>query len=176
MPAPACQVLSPIRHRCRQSELSFPRFILLSKISLTLTSCFRWRLLGASASASTSLNWPRGAGEPSIQSLHILWRRGKGRLVPQQNKNLYIFPECSRKQRNWGNEEVGPVGAQVVQQEALYRQWPPHETPKEQGGGWLQNCASPGLLCSMWKWTFCPDERKISVNCDICPLCSFWFW
>ena len=109
-----------------------------------------------------------GAGEPSIQSLHILWRRGKGRLLPQQNKNLYIFPECSGKQRNWGNEVVGPVGPQVVQQEALYGQWLPHETPKEQGGGWLQNCASPGLLCSMWKWTFCPDERKISV--------SFWFW
>ena len=34
------KTLSPLRHRCHQSELAFPRLMLLSQISLTLTSGF----------------------------------------------------------------------------------------------------------------------------------------
>ena len=74
------------------------------------------------------------AGEPSIQSLHILWSRGTGRWLSQQYKNLYIFPECSSSsQQNWGNQEVEPVGPQVVQQGAPYRQWLPRKTVKRAG-------------------------------------------
>ena len=74
------------------------------------------------------------AGEPSIQSLYILWSRGTGRWLSQQYKNLYIFPECSSStQQNWGNQEVEPVGPQVVQQGAPYRQWLPRKTVKRAG-------------------------------------------
>ena len=47
---------------------------------------------------------------------------------------IYIFPECSSStQQNWGNQEVEPVGPQVVQQGAPYRQWLPRKTVKRAG-------------------------------------------
>lgn len=138
------KALSPLRHRCQQRAFSFPRLILLSQISLTLTSGFRWRVLGKDQvhltihKCQALQRWRSltngAAGEPSIQSLHILWSRGTGRWLSQQYKNLYIFPECSSStQQNWGNQEVEPVGPQVVQQGAPYRQWLPRKTVKRAG-------------------------------------------
>ena len=63
--------------------------------------------------------------------------------VPLGPQNLYIFPECSSTQRNWGNQEVEPVGPQVVQQEAVYRQWLPHDTPKRAGSRLISKLCIP---------------------------------
>ena len=75
-----------------------------------------WRGGGGGRGEKAEVGGTNGAaGEPSIQSLHILWSRGTGRWLSQQYKNLHIFSECSNTQQNWGNQEVEPVGPQVVQ-------------------------------------------------------------